>query len=74
MHPREGNGKYIKSLPYSSMWGALLGGIGQLQRYSNRDSIDLPCSRMLTSLCLPVINAKEWGAYLNEMSRPCTPI
>ena len=28
MRPRGGNGKYIKSLPHSSMWGALWGGGG----------------------------------------------
>ena len=39
--------------------GLKLGEIEQLQRYFNWDSIGPPCSRMLTSLCLPVINAKE---------------
>ena len=56
-----------------SFWGGTFGGIGQLQRYSNRNPISLPYSRMLISLCLPVINAKEWEAYQNEMSHPCKP-
>ena len=53
--------------------GGHFGEIEQLQRYFNRDSIGPPYSRMLTSLCLPMTNAKEWGAYQNEMSHPCKP-
>ena len=34
-------------------------------------SIGLSCLRMLTSLYLPVINAKEWGAFPNRMNHPC---
>ena len=34
-------------------------------------STSLACSRMLTSLYLPVINAKEWGAFPNRMNHPC---
>ena len=40
--------------------GGHFGGQRQLQRYFNRDSISLACSGMLTSLCLPVVNVKEW--------------
>ena len=57
-------------------FGGTLGEIGQLQRYFNQDSIGLPYSRMHTSLCPLVTNAKEWGAYQDEMSCLCcdTPI
>ena len=44
---------------------------GQGQRYFNQVSTSLACSRMLTSLYLPVINAKEWGAFPNRMNHPC---
>ena len=47
--------------------------VEQLQRYFNRDSIGPPCSKMHTSLCPLVTNAKERGAYQNEMSRLCNP-
>ena len=47
--------------------------VEQLQRYFNRDSISPPCSKMHTSLCPLVTNAKERGAYQNEMSRLCNP-
>ena len=53
--------------------GGTLGVRGQLQRYFNWDSTSLVCSRMLTSLCLPVINAKECGASQNGMNHPCRP-
>ena len=53
--------------------GGHLGGNRTIARYFNRDSIGLPYSRMHTSLCLLVTNAKEWGAYQNEMSHLCNP-
>ena len=54
-------------------YGGTLGEIEQLQRYFSRDSFGPPCLKMCTNLCLPVTNAKEWGAYQNEMNRPCKP-
>ena len=46
------------------------GGRGQRQRYFNQVSTGPACSRMLTCLYLPVINAKEWGAFLRRMNHP----
>ena len=60
--------------PYHTLaCGGHFGGNRQQQRYFNRDSIGPPYSRMHTSLCPPMTNAKEWGAYQNEMSRLCNP-